>query len=248
MLTLYSCLPTPSSQYTMDLRPSLSSSTQGDTPEDMMIIKTESRSSSPTPYQATSPASACPLDQTQHSAVMLLDLQCQSSQSSCRSLPSTLQAWWWTQILLYLMHTSIMSSYKALLITLWTHSPSRMTRLLSRLSTTSSTLTRQQRQISPILIMHPSWSTLAHLMVATGQLPLGSSAQALRHVSAFGQSVVSRSSGSSGSSRRSRRSIGNKIGSQGQQITSRIDETSLDGDPRGHTFLDDSKSDSVTIE
>jgi len=126
-------------------------------------------------------------DATQHSAAMLCDLQCPSN--VCASLPlspqSILQTWWWTQLTIYLMHMSIMTIYKSLLVTLWTLSPARMTRLLTTIPLpTSSTSTRRQRQQSTfplhsLLTTHLNWSTLAQLLLATGQHQLGSSAQAL---------------------------------------------------------------------
>ena len=90
------------------------------------------------------------LDPTQHSAAMLCDLQCRSSlrarstrqqqqQQQQQAQHSTSTSWWWTTLFLYLMHLQLQGGYKALLLALWTHSPSRMTQRLMQASTRRST-------------------------------------------------------------------------------------------------------------
>lgn len=85
------------------------------------------------------------LDQAQHSAAMLSDLQCRSSPSAS---PSSSTTAWWANLILYMLMASMQTCYKTILTAIWTISPSRMERLIalstSRLtsrSTTSSTTT-----------------------------------------------------------------------------------------------------------
>lgn len=95
-----------------------------------------------------------PLDPTQHSAAMLCDLQCRSSLASSNNARSpainrsTSAKSFWATLFLHLMTLHIQTCYKALLVAIWTLSPSRMVRMMQasthRLtfrSTTSSTMT-----------------------------------------------------------------------------------------------------------
>ncbi|KAF2771518.1 hypothetical protein EJ03DRAFT_349529 [Teratosphaeria nubilosa] len=72
-----------------------------------------------------------PLDLTQHSAAMLCDLQCQSSGASTTltSAPSFNPSWWAT-LFLFLMTQQLQSTFKTLLMAIWTLSPSRMVQLM----------------------------------------------------------------------------------------------------------------------
>lgn len=96
------------------------------------------------------------LDPTQHSAAMLCDLQCRSSlrKRSTRQPQQSLHPYlastsWWTTLFLYLMHLHLQTGYRAMLLALWTHSPSRIARLMqastprltSRSTTSSTTMT-----------------------------------------------------------------------------------------------------------
>jgi len=104
------------------------------------------------------------LDPTQHSAAMLCDLQCRSSECSrlnhntgIHTPASLTSTTWWATLFLNLISLQLQTTYKAILLALWSTAPSRMertmqasmTRLTSR-STTSST--------TPLLL---SWSTAA---------------------------------------------------------------------------------------
>lgn len=92
------------------------------------------------------PAALSHLDQTQHSAAMLCDLQCRSrlrSSSSRRLLSitptsstSNSSTSYWATLFLYLMTLQLQTSYKAILMALWTISPSRMTARLMQAAST----------------------------------------------------------------------------------------------------------------
>jgi transcriptional activator HAC1 len=90
------------------------------------------------PHMAPSSAghrTSLSLDQTRHSAAMLCDLQCRSSEMDSVSR--------WSQTMLYLMHLNLMIFYKSLMVALWTLWPTRMGTMVTRISgnsTASSTL------------------------------------------------------------------------------------------------------------
>ncbi|KAH9840366.1 basic region leucin zipper [Teratosphaeria destructans] len=72
-----------------------------------------------------------PLDLTQHSAAMLCDLQCQSSGASTTSTSApSFNPSWWATLFLFLMTQQLQSTFKTLLMAIWTLSPSRMVRLM----------------------------------------------------------------------------------------------------------------------
>ncbi|KAF2153307.1 hypothetical protein K461DRAFT_278131 [Myriangium duriaei CBS 260.36] len=165
------------SSSTIDPRASLACSTPATSPDSTPYIKLEDNMCEPFQNEA---ALFDSLDPTQHSAAMLCDLQCRSSEvTSLPSLPLTLQTWFWTHTILFLMQTSIMNFYKTSLLVLWSHSPTQMNRLLATLAPGStSTAPRPSTIRSPI--PQPNWLTLArHFLAATGLTTSGSSALAL---------------------------------------------------------------------
>ena len=118
--------------------------------------------------KVTPTSTLSPLDSTQHSAAMLCDLQCRSSQRSSTSNvtnPTTTTSWW-ASLFLYLMCLQLQTTCKTLLVATWTHSPSQMVRLmqasvhrLTSRSTTSST--------TPPLLLSRSMAALAQRNAAT---------------------------------------------------------------------------------
>lgn len=159
----------PSSSYTIDPRASLvSDSTPATSPADSAYIKMEEPTTLTMPPPAHPEAHApAPhqLDSTQHSAAMLCDLQCQSSQWGLSQplLPSTFPAWYLAtitySIMTTILHQTIMTTYKSLLVAYWTLSPRTMARYLTRLSTTSSTLTRRHHRRSTTSTSQTPWPT-----------------------------------------------------------------------------------------
>ncbi|GAB7339422.1 hypothetical protein MBLNU457_6055t1 [Dothideomycetes sp. NU457] len=159
----------PSSSYTIDPRASLvSDSTPATSPADSAYIKMEEPTTLTMPPPAHPEAHApAPhqLDSTQHSAAMLCDLQCQSSQWGLSQplLPSTFPAWCLAtitySIMTTILHQTIMTTYKSLLVAYSTLSPTTMARYLTRLSTTSSTLTRRHHRRSAMSISQTPWPT-----------------------------------------------------------------------------------------
>ena len=124
------------------------------------------------------PSSLPTLDQTQHSAAMLCDLQCRSSLGS-RNTASTQSTSWWTNLFLYLMTLQLQIGYKAILLSIWTNSPSRMARLMQ-----ASTLRLTSRSMTSSTTPQPSRSTmvLAQRNAATAMAPR-QSALALQRLS-----------------------------------------------------------------
>jgi len=158
----------PSPSYTIDPRASLATdSTPATSPADSAYIKMEEPTTLTMPPPAHPEAHApAPhnLDSTQHSAAMLCDLQCQSNPwgLSRPLLPSTFPAWYLATITYSIMtttilHQTIMTTYKSLLVAFWTLSPQTMARYLTRLSTTSSTLTRRHHRRSIPSISQTLW-------------------------------------------------------------------------------------------
>lgn len=132
-----SIVSTPSSYDTIDPRASLAPSSIN---EDFMTPSIKMEPTSPASQMHKAPSAvhrtSISLDQTQHSAAMLCDLQCRSSENNSPSR--------WSQIILYLMHLNIMTFYKSLMVASWTLWPARMAMMTSQLSvplTTSSTTT-----------------------------------------------------------------------------------------------------------
>ncbi len=105
------------------------------------------------------------LDPTQHSAAMLCDLQCRSSQRSSNGTSPWTPSWWST-LFLHLMTLTLQTTSKAFLLALWTHSPLRMARLMQasmhRLTSPSTTSSTTQ----PLLLSR-SMAALAQRNAAT---------------------------------------------------------------------------------
>ncbi|KAI4738223.1 hypothetical protein E4T50_11331, partial [Aureobasidium sp. EXF-12298] len=104
----------PSSSYdTIDPRASLAPSSIN---EDYMTPSIKMEPMSPASQMHLPPSAvhrtSISLDQTQHSAAMLCDLQCRSSENHSHSR--------WSQIIIYLMHLNIMTFYKSLMVASWT--------------------------------------------------------------------------------------------------------------------------------
>ena len=195
-------ISSPDSYHTIDPRASLAPS-MDDFPNPPVDIKPVSSSAQmPAPPSAAKNnnknKASLSLDQTQHSAAMLCDLQCRSSETS----PSR-----WSQIILifWLMHLNIMTFYNPLMIASWSLWPSRMAQMLTSISTTVSsvsTTTMSPRALRRLMttssslpptlttsitlfshlvslsLRHPAWMTLAQ-SIATGPLPKDISATAL---------------------------------------------------------------------
>ncbi|KAI4737992.1 hypothetical protein E4T50_11530, partial [Aureobasidium sp. EXF-12298] len=99
----------PSSSYdTIDPRASLAPSSIN---EDYMTPSVKMEPMSPASQMHLPPSAvhrtSISLDPTQHSAAMLCDLQCRSSENNSHSR--------WSQIIIYLMHLNIMTFYKSLM-------------------------------------------------------------------------------------------------------------------------------------
>lgn len=106
---------------------------------------------------------------------MLCDLQCRStarssSSNSNRLVLSNPSTSWWTNLFLYLMTLQLQTTCKTLLLALWTHSPSRVTRLME---VSTHRLTSRLRNSSTMTqrLPLPSTLVLAQLNAATGRVP-----------------------------------------------------------------------------
>lgn len=160
----YSGADTPmSSNDTIDPRASLTASSPGDeghTP----FIKAESPCTSVIMPSTSAPAPGS-LDQTRHSAAMLCDLQCRSSQ--------TLASVWWAQMMLYLMHMNVMVCYKTLLAASWNLFPARMTRIMEMVSqsTTSSTTCSTKTSSRPTRTTRTTRRRMQTVPSATSTIP-----------------------------------------------------------------------------
>lgn len=156
----------------------------------MSLSMLEASDAKPTPLPS--------LDPTQHSAAMLCDLQCRSSQSgsvsrqqwakptSASSSPSsTFPASWWTSLFLRLIHLHIQTCYKQTLLALWTISPSRMQGSIrastTRLATISCLTTSSTRTPSLLRSTQP----LAQPRAATGRVTQKGALAALTRHSAL---------------------------------------------------------------
>jgi transcriptional activator HAC1 len=126
------------------------------------------------------------LDATQHSAAMLCDLQCPSSQRRSRmstttptsSSPSSTSAatspttWttWMASLFTTLLAFQVRTCYQQILLAIWTLSPTRMERMIRASTTRLATLTRSRSTTSLTMMPSLSRSTtpLAQLNAATG--------------------------------------------------------------------------------
>lgn len=147
-----------------------------------VAIKQEPEFTLPNTHPLTPPAdqldvkttAAEELDQAQHSAAMLSDLQCRPSPSPSPSLSPTA---WWANLILYTLMAHFQTCYKSMLMAIWTISPSRMERLItlstsrlaSRSRTSSSTL---QLWRSMALAQHNAATGLATLTERGASLAL----------------------------------------------------------------------------
>lgn len=136
----------------------------------------------PPAFEALDPKSASlpHLDETQHSAEMLCDLQCPSSLRRSRtsnptptssSPSSTCQASsWWTSIFTTLLAFQLRTCYQQILLAIWTLSPSRMERMIRASTTRLAAATRSRSTTSSTRMPSLSRSTtpLAQLKAATG--------------------------------------------------------------------------------
>ncbi|KEQ70527.1 hypothetical protein M436DRAFT_53835 [Aureobasidium namibiae CBS 147.97] len=123
----------PSSSYdTIDPRASLAPSSIN---EDYMTPSVKMEPMSPASQMHLPPSAvhrtSISLDPTQHSAAMLCDLQCRSSETHSPSR--------WSQIIIYLMHLNIMTFYKSLMVASWTLWPTRMATMMKQVSATLTT-------------------------------------------------------------------------------------------------------------
>ena len=123
----------PSSSYdTIDPRASLAPSSIN---EDYMTPSVKMEPMSPASQMHLPPSAvhrtSISLDPTQHSAAMLCDLQCRSSETHSHSR--------WSQIIIYLMHLNIMTFYKSLMVASWTLWPTRMATMMKQVSATLTT-------------------------------------------------------------------------------------------------------------
>lgn len=135
----------------------------------------------PPAFEALDPKSATlpHLDETQHSAAMLCDLQCPSSLRRSRtSNPSTTSSnpsstcpvsSWWTSLFTTLLAFQLRTCYQQILLAIWTLSPSRMERMI-RASTIRSAAIRSRSTTSSTTMPLLSQSTtpLAQPRAATG--------------------------------------------------------------------------------
>jgi transcriptional activator HAC1 len=126
------------------------------------------------------------LDATQHSAAMLCDLPCPSSQRRSRmstttptsSSPSSTSAatspttWttWMASLFTTLLAFQVRTCYQQILLAIWTLSPTRMERMIRASTTRLATLTRSRSTTSLTMMPSLSRSTtpLAQLNAATG--------------------------------------------------------------------------------
>lgn len=143
---------------------------------------------SPPAFEALDPKSGSlpHLDATQHSAAMLCDLPCPSSQrrsrmstptptSSSPSLtspansPTTWTAWM-ASLFTTLLAFQVRTCYQQILLAIWTLSPTRMERMIRASTTRLAAATRSRSMISSTMMPSLSRSTtpLAQLKAATG--------------------------------------------------------------------------------
>jgi len=143
---------------------------------------------SPPAFEALDPKSGSlsHLDATQHSAAMLCDLQCPSSQRRSRtstltptsSSPSSTSAansqTTWTACMASLFTTllafQVRTCYQQILLAIWTLSPTRMERMIRASTTRLAAATRFRSMTSSMMMPSLSRSTtpLAQLKAATG--------------------------------------------------------------------------------
>lgn len=124
--------PSSSSYDTIDPRASLAPSSIN---EDYMTPSVKMEPMSPASQMHLPPSAvhrtSISLDPTQHSAAMLCDLQCRSSEINSLSR--------WSQTIIYLMHLNIMTFYKSLMVASWTLWPTRMVTMMKQVSATLTT-------------------------------------------------------------------------------------------------------------
>jgi transcriptional activator HAC1 len=90
------------------------------------------------------------LDMTQHSAAMLCDLQCQSSKASPTTSANSER--WWAILFLFLMTQQLQASYKAILLAVWTISPSRMARMIQASAHRLTSRSMNSSNLTPLLL------------------------------------------------------------------------------------------------
>ncbi|KAI7202992.1 hypothetical protein KC316_g1536 [Hortaea werneckii] len=117
-----------------------------------------------------------PLDQTQHSAAMLCDLQCRSSPASSinntrsRIQPhrtSTSPSSFWAALSLHLMMLQIQTCYKTLLVGIWSLSPSRMARMMQASTHRLTSRSMTSSMTTPLLLRS---TAMAQRNAATSRL------------------------------------------------------------------------------
>ncbi|RMY82688.1 hypothetical protein D0861_07776 [Hortaea werneckii] len=117
-----------------------------------------------------------PLDQTQHSAAMLCDLQCRSSPASSinntlsRIQPpktSTSPSSFWAALFLHLMMVQIQTCYKTLLVGIWSLSPSRMARMMQASTHRLTSRSMTSSMTTPLLLRS---TAMAQRNAATSRL------------------------------------------------------------------------------
>lgn len=143
-------------------------------PSDLPTLISPPAFEDPDPKSASLPH----LDATQHSAEMLCDLPCPSTacgsrtSTTIKSRPSSTSAtsWLMPRLFLQLLTLNLTTTYRQILLALWTHSPSRMARMMQASTIRLAAATRSRSTISSTMTPYPSRSTrpLAQLNAATG--------------------------------------------------------------------------------
>ncbi|KAF2487792.1 hypothetical protein BDY17DRAFT_289697, partial [Neohortaea acidophila] len=184
--------PAPSLSDAMSSRLSVDSGTTPPTPADSpldQLIKEEPLDASFPLFPITEeeePKSTLPLslplpqlDPTQHSAAMLCDLQCRStcpqstsSSSSNKSSTTSSSSNNLAILFLNLLTLNLTTTYRTLLLALWSTSPSRITRMMqaSTPPSTSPSTTSSTTTPTPLaVVLSASTSALAQRNAATGR-------------------------------------------------------------------------------
>merc|ERR1712070_1098474 len=159
------------------------SSDMVDTPAPSLVESHGTAEAAPSPsspathmFHLHSKPTLSPLDQTQHSAAMLCDLQCRSSPASSinntlsRIQPpktSTSPSSFWAALFLHLMMVQIQTCYKTLLVGIWSLSPSRMARMIQASTHRLTSRSMTSSMTTPLLLRS---TAMAQRNAATSRL------------------------------------------------------------------------------